>query len=96
MLGAAYATETMAIDWTPAFVGSVIWLALVNSIGALLVLYAMIGRGEATKVASLFFLIPPVTQVMASATLGEIPTPIALAGFAVAAGGVWLSVKPAT
>lgn len=95
MLGAAYATETMAIDWTPTFVGSVIWLALVNSIGALLVLYAMIRRGEATKVASLFFLIPPVTQVMASATLGEIPTTLALAGFVLAAGGVWLSVKPA-
>lgn len=95
MLAAAYATETMVIDWTTAFVGSVVWLALMNSIGALLLLYLMIRRGEATKVASLFFLIPPVTQVMASATLGEIPSTIALVGFALAATGVWLSNKPA-
>lgn len=95
MLAAALATETMVVDWTPAFVGSVVWLALMNSIGALLLLFLMMRRGEATKVASLFFLIPPVTQVMASAMLGEIPGPLALGGFALAATGVWLSVKPA-
>jgi len=95
MLAAALATETMVVDWTPAFVGSVIWLAVMNSIGALLLLYLMIRRGEATRVASLFFLIPPVTQVMASAMLREIPTAPALVGFALAAGGVWLSNRPA-
>lgn len=95
MLVAALATESMVVDWTPAFVGSVVWLAVMNSIGALLLLYLMIRRGEATKVASLFFLIPPVTQVMASAIIGEIPTALALVGFALAAGGVWLSNKPA-
>lgn len=91
MAAAAYATETMTINWTPAFIGSVIWLALMNSIGALMLLYVMIRRGEATKVASLFYLIPPVTQVMASATLGEIPSSIALAGFGISALGVYLS-----
>ena len=91
MAAAAYATETMTINWTPAFVGSVIWLALMNSIGALMLLYVMIRRGEATKVASLFYLIPPVTQVMASTMLGEIPSSIALAGFGISALGVYLS-----
>jgi drug/metabolite transporter (DMT)-like permease len=91
MLVAAYATETMHIDWTNAFVGSVIWLALMNSIGALMLLYIMIRRGEATKVASLFYLIPPVTQIMASAMLGEVPSNIALIGFGLSAIGVYLS-----
>ncbi len=91
MAAAAYMTETMQINWTPAFVGSVIWLALVNSIGALMLLYVMIRRGEATKVASLFYLIPPVTQVMASATLGEIPSTLVLVGFGLSAVGVYLS-----
>lgn len=95
MFAAAYGTETMDIDWTAAFVGSVVWLAVMNSIGALMLLLLMIRRGEATKVASLFFLIPPVTQVMASATLGEIPTALAIAGFALAATGVYLSNRPA-
>ena len=91
MLAAASATETMHIHWTGAFVGSVVWLALMNSIGALMLLYVMIRRGEATKVASLFYLIPPVTQVMASATIGEIPSGPALVGFGLSAIGVYLS-----
>lgn len=91
MLAIALFTETMVVNWTVAFVGSVLWLAIMNSIGALMLLYLMIRRGEATKVASLFYLIPPVTQIMASATLGEIPSPIDLVGFALAAVGVYLS-----
>lgn len=91
MFFAAYFTETMSIHWTAAFVGSVVWLALMNSIGALMLLYLMIRRGQATKVASLFYLIPPVTQIMASATLGEIPTATHIAGFALAAAGVYVS-----
>jgi drug/metabolite transporter (DMT)-like permease len=91
MLAAASLTETMVINWTAAFVGSVLWLAVMNSIGALMLLYVMMRRGEATKVASLFYLIPPVTQIMASATLGEMPTSIDLLGFCLAALGVYLS-----
>jgi drug/metabolite transporter (DMT)-like permease len=83
----------MHISWTGAFVGSVVWLALMNSIGALMLLYIMIRRGDATKVASLFYLIPPVTQVMASATLGEIPSGTALVGFGLSAIGVYLSSR---
>ncbi|MGJ3264850.1 MAG: DMT family transporter [Salinarimonas sp.] len=91
MLVAAWTTETMVIDWTPAFIGSVVWLAVMNSIGALMLLYIMMRRGEATKVASLFFLIPPVTQIMASAVIGEIPTLLAMVGFGLASLGVWLA-----
>lgn len=93
MLAVAWFTESMTINWTPMFVGSVIWLALANSIGALMLLYVMIRRGEATKVTSLFYLIPPVTQVMASATLGEIPGAIDLVGFGLAATGVYIANK---
>jgi drug/metabolite transporter (DMT)-like permease len=93
MAAAAYSTEAMHISWTGAFVGSVVWLALMNSIGALMLLYIMIRRGDATKVASLFYLIPPVTQVMASATLGEIPSGTALVGFGLSAIGVYLSSR---
>lgn len=93
MLALAWFTESMVIDWSTAFVGSVVWLAIINSIGALMLLYIMIRRGEATKVASLFYLIPPVTQVMASAILGEIPSTLDLLGFALAATGVYRANK---
>ena len=65
--------ETMTIEWSAGFVGSVLWLAVMNSIGAISLLWIMIRRGEASKVASLFYLIPPVTAIMASAVLAEMP-----------------------
>jgi drug/metabolite transporter (DMT)-like permease len=91
MLLLATQSETMEIRWTAEFVGSVGWLALMNSIGAISLLYIMIGRGEATRVASLFYLIPPVTAIMASIVLAELPNPVTLVGLAVAALGVYLS-----
>ncbi len=84
-------TETMAISWTPEFVASVGWLAVMNSIGAISLLFLMIRRGEATRVASLFYLIPPVTAVMASFVLAEMPSATTMLGFTLAASGVYLS-----
>ncbi len=91
MLLLALQTETMEIRWTQEFIGSVGWLALMNSIGAISLLFIMIRRGEATRVASLFYLIPPVTAVMASVTLAELPTFNTVLGLSLAACGVYLS-----
>jgi drug/metabolite transporter (DMT)-like permease len=87
-------TETMVVQWNTTFVLSVAWLAVVNSIGAISLLYIMIRRGEASKTASLFYLIPPVTAIMASLMLGEFPTLLAMLGFAASATGVYLATKP--
>ncbi len=51
----------------------------------------MIRRSEATDVANPFYLIPPVTQVMASDALGEIPLGTALVAFDMSAIGAYLS-----
>ncbi|WP_209880911.1 DMT family transporter [Azospirillum soli] len=91
MLILATQTETMQIRWTGEFVASVGWLALMNSIGAISLLYVMIHRGEATRVASLFYLIPPVTAVMASVMLAELPNLYTVVGLSLAACGVYLS-----
>ena len=55
-------------------------------------------RGEASRVASLFYLVPPVTALQAWWLFGEALPPISLAGMAVAIAGVVLVVKgqPAT
>ncbi len=86
--------ENLAVNWSVEFVYATAWMSLVNSIGAISVLYILIRKGEASRVASLFYLIPPVTAVMAYLVLGEMLTPLALAGFAVTAVGVWLSSRP--
>ncbi|MBZ8141602.1 EamA family transporter, partial [Rubrivivax gelatinosus] len=63
--------EGLAVQWTPALVGASLWLSLVNSIGAVSVMFLLLRRGEASRVASLFYLIPAVTAVMGYAVLGE-------------------------
>ena len=53
----------------------------------------IIRRGEATKVSALFFLVPPVSAVIAWLVLNEKMTLIAWFGMALAAGGVRLVSK---
>lgn len=88
-----YATEGLAVEWTPALIGSSLWLSLVNSIGAISVMFLMLRRGEATRVASLFYLIPAVTAVMSYLVLGETLTPLQILGFIVSASGVHLATR---
>lgn len=92
-IAAAFATETMAVDWTPQFAFALGWLVLVLSFGAIGLLFTMIRHGEASRVASLFFLTPPVTAVMAFLLFGEKLPAVALAGLAVSAVGVALVTR---
>ena len=85
----AYTTETMQVtEWVP-FAASVAWITVMNSVGALTLLYLMIRRGEASKATNLFHVIPAVTQIMASLVLGEVPSGVAIVGFVVSGAGVY-------
>ena len=53
------------------FVLSLLWLAVVLSIGSIAVLYWLIKRQGATQVASLFYLVPAVTALGGVGLLGE-------------------------
>jgi len=88
---AAHTLEDLYFQVTPTFLFATSWMSLVNSIGAISVLYVMIRRGEASKVASLFYLIPGMTALMAFVILGETLQPLAMIGFAVTACGVYLN-----
>ncbi|GAB4182121.1 MAG: DMT family transporter [Thalassobaculales bacterium] len=83
--------ETGVIDWHPDFVLALAWLGLVLSIGAVTLLWILVRRGEAARTASLFFLVPPCTAVLAYAMFDERLGPAALAGLALAAVGVALA-----
>lgn len=85
--------ETMQVDWTWEFVFALGWLCLVLSVGAIFLLFMLIRRGAASKVASLFYLTPPVTALMGWALFGETLGPLALAGMAVTAAGVALVLR---
>lgn len=82
--------EQGRVTWTGEFVFALAWLTLVLSLGAVMLLYWLIKRGEAARVSSLFFLVPPVTALVAWQVFGETFGPLALAGMAVTALGVAL------
>jgi drug/metabolite transporter (DMT)-like permease len=87
---AAFAFETRAVQWTPQFLAALGWLVFVLSIGAIWLFYYLIRRAAATRVVSLFYLVPPVTALMAWSLFGERLAPLALLGMAVCVAGVFL------
>ena len=93
MLLLAFALESRQVQWTGKFIFALFWLAVVLSIGAISLLYLMIRRGAASKVASLFFLTPSVTAVMAYLLFDETLTGLAIAGLLVTAAGVALVMR---
>ena len=95
LLVLAFATESRSVQWTGEFLFALFWLAIVLSIGAIGLLYLLIRRGAATKVASLFFLTPSVTAVMAYTLFGETFGWPAIAGLLVSAAGVALVMRAA-
>ena len=93
VLPLAYATETMKIDWTGKLVFALAWLVLVLSIGAISLLFYLIEHGEATRVASLFYLTPITTAAMAYFIFGETLRAMALAGMVIGIIGVALVLR---
>lgn len=87
----AGATETMEVEWTGQFVFALLWLVLVLSLGAISLLNLLIRSGSATHVASLFYLTPPVTALMAWALFDERLSTLAMIGMGIAVTGVWLA-----
>ncbi len=82
------AFDTGKIDWGPEFLFALGWLCLVLSLGAISLLWRLIQRGAAAKVASLFYLVPPVTAVEGYFLFGESLTSLQMIGIAVTALGV--------
>jgi drug/metabolite transporter (DMT)-like permease len=90
LLPGALLLEGMATRWTPPFLGTMVWLIFAVSLGAYGLMWLLIERRDATRVASLFYLSPPVTMLMAFAAFGDVPSGPDLIGMALASAGVWI------
>ena len=91
----AFAFETRAIQWTGELVFAMAWLVFVLSIGAVGLMYWLIRRSAATGFASLFYLVPATTALLAYLLFGEKLDALSLFGMAICAAGVVLVNKGA-
>jgi len=86
----AFVFETRIVHWTPQFLFALSYLVVVLSLGAIWLFYFLIRRRAATRVTSLFYLVPPMTALMAWALFNERLPPLAFLGMAVCVAGVAL------
>lgn len=84
----AITVENLTIDWNLPFIATLSWLIIGVSLGAYALMWKLLARLDATRVASLFYLGPPVTMAMAWVAFGDIPQLADIIGLCVVVLGV--------
>ena len=87
--------ETQQVDWDLHLILALGWLVLGISVTAILLLMYMIREGETAKVASYFYLVPPLASIEAWILFDESLTLVAITAIATTVLGVYLVVKRA-
>lgn len=90
---AALLSEDLRIDWTLEVSLAMAWLVVALSFGAALLYMLLIRRGAVARVATLFYLVPPCTAVIAWALYGETLDMVQIAGMAVTVAGVAIATR---
>lgn len=83
--------ENLETQWPVEFIFTMLWLIFAVSLGAYAFMWMLIKRMDATRVASLFFLGPPVTMLMAWIAFGDKLQPTDIVGLVVVFIGVLLT-----
>ncbi|MBR9866490.1 MAG: EamA family transporter [Oceanospirillales bacterium] len=91
----AFLFEERQVEWNMTLLLSLGWLVFGLSVSAILLLMFMIREGEAARVASYFYLVPPVTSLEAWVLLGEGLSLIQVVAIGVTVAGVYLVLRPA-
>lgn len=89
----ALLTEEGRLDPVPELFAGLFWSVFGLSIGAIMLLLVLIKRGAVVQTASLLYLVPPVTALMAWIGFGETFNLIQLIGMGIAAFGVALATR---
>jgi drug/metabolite transporter (DMT)-like permease len=84
----AFFFEDAHVQWSATFVASMAYLVIGNSLIAVSLLLAMTRAGQVSRVASLFFFVPPAAAVLSYLMLGEAMPPAAWWAMSVAIIGV--------
>lgn len=83
--------EPLEIIWSGTLILAFAWLVLVLSVGAIFLLMIMIRAGEVARVASLFYLVPSVSVLLAYILFGESLNLVQMLGILVTTVGVALA-----
>jgi len=86
--------EAEGLRWNAELAGAMAWSVLGLTLGGSSLLYLLIQRGAAASVASLMYLVPPTTALIAWVLFGEPITATTIAGIALTAFGVSLVLRP--
>ena len=89
----SFGFESQQVTWSLTLVLALAWLVIVLSIMAILLLMIMIREGEAARVASYFYLVPPVTALEGWLLFDERLNSLALLGIVVTVTGVYLVLR---
>lgn len=89
----ALGTESRPITWNMDFALGLLWLVVGVSTAAMLLLMFMLQRGEATTIATYFYLVPVATTLMASMLFGEPLTGAILLGMGITVSGMLLVLR---
>jgi len=93
LLPIALVGESFSINWTVNLVLVMAWLIIVLSIGAVFLLMWLLNAGEAGRVSTLFFLVPPVVAIEAWILFNEPLTATIIIGTAISITGVAIVAK---
>ena len=83
----------LRVSWSWGFAVPLLWLGVVISVGAQLLLYRLIRRGNLVNVTSLLYLVPVVTVLLDALLLGNRLPALALLGMGAILGGMALVFK---
>ena len=85
--------ENPIINFDKRFILSMGWQIIMVSFGAYAILMYLIKKGKVSQTSNLFFLVPPVTAIMAWIVLGEDISLIDVFGLLICAFGVYIATR---
>lgn len=89
----AWTFETREVIWDLQLIGALAWLVFGLSVTAVLLLMYMIREGETAKVASYFYLVPPVASIEAWILFDEALSIVSITAICVTVFGVYLVIR---
>jgi len=88
----AVVVEGFQVIWSWQLVAAIVFLVIFASILAVSVLYWLLRHGEAARVTSMMYLPPVFAVTLELAMFGVLPSPLMVAGMALACAGVAMTV----